>query len=349
MHIDELETPVAVVDLDRLASNINRLQAYLSEHGLANRPHIKTHKIPAVAKMQIEAGAKGITCQKIGEAEVMADAGLTDILLPYNIIGEAKLKRLIKLARHVNLSVTADSAPVVQGLSRAAQEAELTLRVLVECDTGGQRCGVQSPAEAAGLARLIARSPNLRFGGLMTYPNTEHLDAFVRETRTALAADGIPIECVSGGGTKCMWQAHTHRELTEHRAGMYLYGDRHLMLAGATPLETIAFSVIATVVSRPTPERGILDSGSKTLSSDLLGLEGYGYICEYPQAKIYALSEEHAHVDFAECQRKPELGERVTVLPNHCCPVTNLLDEVVGVRGDRVEVTWPVSARGKVK
>ena len=349
MHLQDLETPVAVVDLDRLASNIKRLQTYLIEHGLANRPHIKTHKIPAIAKMQIEAGAAGITCQKIGEAQVMADAGLTDILLPYNILGESKLNRLMQLARRVNLSVTADSAPVVHGLSRAAQSASLTLTVLVECDMGGQRCGVQSPGEAADLARLITQSPNLLFGGLMTYPNTEHLDDFVRETRSALTVDRIPIEVVSGGGTKCMWQAHAHPELTEHRAGMYVYGDRHLMLAGAMPLETIAFSAIATVVSRPTPDRGILDSGSKTLSSDLLGLEGHGYICEYPQARIYALSEEHAHVDFSACERKPDIGERVTVLPNHCCPVTNLLDEVIGVRGDRVEVAWRVSARGKVK
>jgi len=349
MRVEDLETPVAVVDLDRLASNIQHLQAYLGEHNIANRPHIKTHKIPAIARMQIEAGAAGITCQKIGEAEVMADAGLGDILLPYNILGESKLNRLMQLVRRINLSVTADSAPVAHGLSRAAQRADLTLTVLVECDMGGKRCGVQSPREATDLARLIAQLPNLHFGGLMTYPNTEYLDSFVRETRASLAAERIPIESVSGGGSKCRWQAHTHSELTEHRAGMYIYGDRHLMLAGAMPLETIAFSVIATVVSRPTPDRGILDSGSKTLSSDLLGLEGHGYVCEYPQANIYALSEEHAHVDFSACEHKPEIGERVTVLPNHCCPVTNLLDEVVGVREGQVEVTWKVAARGKVK
>ena len=146
-----------------------------------------------------------------------------------------------------------------------------------------------------------------------------------------------------------MFEAHTHAELTEHRAGLYLYGDRHLMLAGATPLETVAFRVLTTVVSRPTPDRGILDAGSKTLSSDLMGLEGYGYICEYPEAIIYGLSEEHAHVDFSACARKPEIGERVMVLPNHVCPVTNLMDEVVGVRGGEVEVVWQVAARGKVK
>jgi len=349
MNLPNLDTPSAIVDLDLLDANIHRLQAYLDKHGIANRPHIKTHKIPAIAQMQMDAGAVGITCQKIGEAEVMADAGISDIFLPYNIVGEAKLARLVELARRTTLSVTADSATVVCGLSDAAQRAGLTLTVLVECDLGGKRCGVQSPAQAADLARLIAQSPHLHIGGLMTYPNTERLDSFVRETRSLLAPDHIPIERVSGGGTRVMFEAHTHAELTEHRAGMYLYGDRHLMLAGATPLETIAFRVLTTIVSRPTPDRGILDAGSKTLSSDLVGVEGYGYICEYPEAHIYTLSEEHAHVDFSACPRKPDIGERVTVLPNHCCPVTNLLDEVVGVRGGKAEVAWEVAARGKVK
>src|SRR5688572_698142 len=145
MHVDELETPVPVVDLERLSANIVRLQAYLDEHGIANRPHIKTHKIPAIARMQVEAGAIGITCQKISEAEVMVEAGFTDIFLPYNILGESKLARLMALAGRVSLSVTADSAVVVRGLSDAAQKAGLTLVVLVECDTGAQRCGVQSP------------------------------------------------------------------------------------------------------------------------------------------------------------------------------------------------------------
>lgn len=344
-----LDTPSAIVDLNLLAANIHRLQTYLDEHGIANRPHIKTHKIPAIAQMQMDAGAVGITCQKIGEAEVMADAGITNIFLPYNIVGETKLARLMELARRTTLSVTADSAVVVRGLSAAAQCAGLKLNVLVECDLGGMRCGVQSPAQAGELARLIAESPHLHFGGLMTYPNTDRLDSFVRETRSLLAPEHISIERVSGGGTRGMFEAHTHAELTEHRAGMYAYGDRHLMLAGATPLETVAFRVLTTVVSRPTPDRGILDAGSKTLSSDLLGLEGYGYICEYPEAYMYALSEEHAHVDFSACPRKPEIGERVTVIPNHVCPVTNLVDEVIGVRDGKVEGVWKVAARGKVK
>jgi Predicted amino acid aldolase or racemase len=348
MHIDELETPVPVVDIDRMEANITRLQAYLDEHKIANRPHIKTHKIPAIAKMQMDAGAIGITCQKVSEAEVMAAAGFTDIFLPYNIIGEPKLRRLMALAARINISVTADSAFTARGLSNAAMLAELTLPVLIECDTGAGRCGVQSPQEAAELARLIGGLPNLRFSGLMTYPSNEQLDDFVRETRSLLQADNLPIERVSGGGTPTMWEAHTHPELTEHRAGIYVYGDRLTLRSGAVTLDTCALRIITTVVSRPTQDRGILDAGSKTLSTDLHALEGYGYICEYPEAKIYALTEEHGHVDFSACARKPEIGERVSVIPNHCCVVTNLFDEFIGMRGDQVEVTWQIAARGTV-
>ncbi len=348
MNVDELETPVPVVDIDRMEANISRLQAYLDEHHIANRPHIKTHKIPAIAKLQMDAGAIGITCQKVSEAEVMADAGFNDIFIPYNIIGETKLKRLMKLASRINVSVTADSAFTVRGLSKAAEQADLRLTVLIECDTGAHRCGVGSPQEAAELARLIRSFPNLHFGGLMTYPSNEHLDNFVQETRSLLKDDHLPIERVSGGGTPTMWEAHTHPELTEHRAGIYVYGDRLTLRSDAVTLDTCALKIFATVVSRPTSDRGILDAGSKTLSMDLHGLDGYGYICEYPDAKIYALSEEHGHVDFSACMRKPEIGERLSIIPNHCCTVTSLFDEVVGARDNEVEVTWQVTARGTV-
>ena len=349
MRADELETPVPVVDMDRMEANISRLQTYLDEHKIANRPHIKTHKIPAIAQLQIDAGAVGITCQKVSEAEVMADAGFRDIFVTYNILGETKLRRLMALAARKTVSVTADSGVVIRGLSDAAQEAGLILTVLVECDTGAGRCGVQSPNAAAELARLIASLPNLHFGGLMTYPTNEHLDDFVSSTRSLLKDDHIQIERVSGGGTPSMWQAHTHPELTEHRAGIYVYGDRLTLRSGAVSLDDCAIKVHTTVVSRPTRERGVLDAGSKSLSSDLHGLDGYGYICEFPDAKIYALSEEHGHVDFSACARKPEIGERLTVIPNHCCTVTSLFDEVIGARDDQVEVTWQVAARSTVK
>ncbi len=345
----ELETPSVVVDLDLMEANIARLQQYLSAHGIANRPHIKTHKVPAIARQQMAAGAVGITCQKLGEAEVMAAEGLGDILLPYNLLGDSKLKRLAALMRQATVSVTADSTTVVTGLTRAAQEAGRELAVLVECDLGAQRCGVQSPAEAADLARVIARQAGLRFGGLMTYPNRPGLDDFVDAVRALLVGDGLTIERVSGGSSAGMWQAHTYRTLTEHRAGMYLFGDRKLMEVGAVPLEQCAFGVRSTVVSRPTRDRVILDAGSKTLSSDTQGLDGFGYIREYPEARIGALSEEHGHADFSKCSSRPEIGEVVTVIPNHCCPVVNLANELVGLRGGQVVSIWPVAARGLVR
>ncbi len=347
--IDALDTPCVVVDYERLCANIAGLQKYLDRHGIANRPHIKTHKTAEIAHMQIQAGAVGITCQKLGEAEAMVEAGIRDIFIAYNLIGEAKLRRLASLMQRARVSVTCDSAFTAQGLSWAAQQAGNPLRVLVEFDSGMHRCGVQTPAEAAALARGIAALPLLTFGGLMCYPNTNSLDDFARQTRALLAADNIALECVSGGGTACMWQAHTHPELTEHRAGMYVFGDRATVLNGAMPLTACALHVIATVVSAPTPQRVILDCGSKTLSSDTLGLEGYGAILEYPEANIYALSEEHAHVDVSACARPPRIGERVTVLPNHCCPVVNLCDTLYVLRGNATIETWRVVARGMTR
>ncbi|MCP4538616.1 MAG: D-TA family PLP-dependent enzyme [Chloroflexi bacterium] len=353
MNTKQLETPVAIVDLDRLEANITKLQHYLDDHRIALRPHIKTHKISEIAQMQIEAGAVGITCQKIGEAEVMADAGVRDICIPYNIIGESKLKRLMRLARRVTLSVTADSAFTVRGYAEAAQQENADrhdpLPVLVEFDTGMGRCGVQSPQEAAELARIIAQSLGLRFDGLMTHPNNAQSDHFVNQTRALLKTDGITIERVSYGGTPGMWQVHTRSEVTEYRAGTYVYGDRATMKSGAMSLDDVAFRVITTVVSRPTVERGILDGGSKTFSSDLLGLEGHGLILEYPNAHFYSMSEEHGHVDFSKCSRKPEIGERVTVIPNHCCVVSNLFNQILAVRQAQVETTWDVAARGMLQ
>jgi D-serine deaminase-like pyridoxal phosphate-dependent protein len=342
---DELETPIAVVDLDRLEANIRRLQAYLNEHSLANWPHIKTHKIPAIAQMQLAAGAAGITCQTLGEAEVMAQAGCKHIFLPYNLVGAAKLRRLIALAQQAQISVTADSIAVVMGLAEAVEQAGVTLEVLVEFDTGAQRCGVQSPEEALRLARAIDGSPGLRFGGLMTYPYNVTTDEFVAKTKTLCEGVDLRIERVSIGGTAGMYQAHTCRSATEYRAGMYIYGDRNLLTRGAMELEECSFNVISTVVSRPTATRGIIDGGSKTFSSDLLGLEGHGLILEYPEARIYTLSEEHGHVDFSPCRSLPTIGERLTIIPNHCCVVNNLFRAIIGLRNGHVEVVWSVVAR----
>lgn len=349
MNRSSLDTPVAIVDLDKMEANLNGLQTYLAQHGIANRPHVKTHKSPFIAHKQLAAGAVGITCQKLGEAEVMAQAGCHDIFLPYNLLGSQKLERLAALARYTTLSVTADSTEVIDGLATRFLNEPQPLTVLVECDTGGKRCGAQTPAEAAALARWIAKAPGLHFGGLMTYPCGEATDPFMAETKALLAADGIAVERVSGGGCPNMWQAHTWREVTEYRVGTSIYGDRKCVQNGVMTHDQCALTVMATVVSRPTAERGIVDAGSKTLTSDTNGLEGHGYIIEYPDAKFYGLSEEHGHVDFSACATRPSIGEHVTIIPNHCCTVSNMFDEVIGVRGDRIEMRLPIAARGRLR
>jgi len=349
MDINQLDTPVAVVDLALLEENINRLQSHLDAYGVRSRPHIKTHKIPEIAHMQIKAGAVGITCQKIGEAEVMAQAGIGDIFIPYNIIGPSKLERLLNLSRRAKISVTADSDYTAQGLSEVMQGTGIELPVSVEFDSGLDRCGVRTPQEAADLALLIDRLPGLRFAGLMTYPSSETVGPFAEETKELLKPHGLTIEQVSGGGSPAAWHVQEYPEVTEHRAGMYVYGDLYGVEHGVSTVAQCALKILATVVSRPTARRGVLDAGSKVLSSDMMGLNGHGMIVEYPDAVIYQLSEEHGHVEFSSQQRGPAIGERVSIVPNHVCAVSNLFNEIVGYRGNRIEVVWPVAARGMVR
>jgi D-serine deaminase-like pyridoxal phosphate-dependent protein len=358
MNVSDLDTPVVTIDLDVMERTIKRAQEYYDAHGIAFRPHIKTHKIPAIAHMQVAAGAKGITCQKLGEAEVFVAAGLKDILLPYNIMGEQKLERLCRLAKQAGgegaIAVCVDSAYTAEGISRAAHREGVEIGLEVECDTGMHRAGVQSPEEAADLARLIARLPGVRFQGWMTYPTAPETVPFFEEASRLIAADGLAADVRSGGGSPNMWQAHEALPVVnEYRAGTYVYYDRNCVGAGSADWDDCAMRVLMTVVSRPTSDRAILDGGSKTLTNDPVGAGqlGFGRIVEYPDAVIRAQSEEHGHVDLSACpaDRRPAIGERVTVIPNHACATTNLHDEVVGLRKGRVEVIWPVLARGKIR
>jgi D-serine deaminase-like pyridoxal phosphate-dependent protein len=349
--IDDLDTPSVLIDLDRVEANLRRAQDYADAHGLRLRPHIKTHKIPDLARRQVELGAIGITCQKLGEAEAMADGGIRDILLTFNLLGRAKLQRLVALARRVRLSVTLDNAVVASELDAAMREAGLVLPVLIECDTGGERCGVQTPEEAVELARLVAALKGVRLEGLMTYPargQTEVTAAWLGEAVAGLKAAGVEPGVVSTGGTPDLYRAHEVTVATEHRPGTYIYHDRDQARA-SLGLEACAMSILATVVSRPTDGRAILDAGSKTFSSDSLGLDGFGLITDYPLAVLAKFSEEHGHVDCSASNARPRIGERVTIIPNHACAVTNLHDVVYGVRGDRVERVFKVEARGRVQ
>lgn len=355
LPVSALETPAVTVDLDILARNIRKMQAYCDVHGIRFRPHVKTHKIPEIARMQREAGAAGIVCQKLSEAEVFAEAGFDDIFIPYNLVGESKVRRLVALAQRIRMSAAVDSAVTAQGIAAGAQAAGVEIPLLIECDTGGKRAGVQSPEEVLELARMISRLEGVRFEGLMTFPTGPQTGPFLQGALDLLRRDGLSAPVVSGGGTPQSWSAHQVPQLTEHRAGTYVYNDHNTLAAGTCTLEEIALHVHATVVSRPTAERAILDSGSKTLSSDLHrdpargNGRSYGLIVEYPQAIIHALSEEHAVVDLSACTARPAIGERVRVIPNHCCVVSNLHDQIHSTRDGRVEVTWRVAARGTVR
>jgi D-serine deaminase-like pyridoxal phosphate-dependent protein len=350
--LNAISTPMPVIDEDRLSANILRAQSYLDEHGKAFRPHIKTHKIPAIAKQQLQAGAIGINCQKVSEAEVFADAGFDDILITYNILGAAKLSQLKALnARIGGLSVVADSAVTIAGLADTF-EAVMPLAVLVECDTGGKRCGVQTPEAALALAEKIVAAPGLRFKGILTYPATdgaETVENFLRKTMALLAARGIDCPVRSSGGSPDFYSAHLVPSATEHRAGTYVYNDRAMLRAGHCTTGDLAMHVLATVVSRPTADRAVLASGSKAMTSDLLGFSDYGLIEGYEGAKIVSLSEEHAVVDLSGCASgRPEIGDVVKVVPNHTCVVSNLFDRMVFHRNGVVTRVEKVTARGTV-
>jgi D-serine deaminase-like pyridoxal phosphate-dependent protein len=349
--IYDIETPAVLIDLDRVEANLSRAQTYADSHDLKLRPHIKTHKIPRLAQRQVELGAVGITCQKLGEAEVMADAGLADILLPYNILGPAKLARLRALADRVKLSITADSAVTLDGYAETFRSRAEPIAVLVECDTGMGRCGVQTPADVLALAQAIDAAAGLSFAGLMTYPaagKVAETQSWLAEALALLERAGLPAEIVSNGGTPDMWSAHQVTAATEHRPGTYIYLDRYQVAKGAGSHDDCALTVLTTVVSCPRTERAILDAGSKSLTSDTLGMTGFGMILEHPEAAITGLSEEHGHVDVSRCNSRPKIGDRVRVLPNHACVVSNLFDRVHLVSGDEVVDVVEVAARGRV-
>ncbi|WP_137149969.1 D-TA family PLP-dependent enzyme [Devosia sp. FKR38] len=349
--ISALDTPAVLIDIDRVEANLARTQSYADSHGLRLRPHIKTHKLPRFAKRAMELGAVGITAQKLGEAEVFADAGITEIFLPYNIIGAAKLARLRALADRVNISVTADSVTTVAGLSDAFATANKPLTVLVECDTGMGRCGVQTPEGAVALAQLIAASPGLVFGGLMTYPAAGQVEAnaaWLAMAKSELIRAGLPAAVISNGGTPDLWRAHEVTAATEHRPGTYIYMDRFQVAKGVGGFADCALTVLATVVSRPTEDRAIIDAGSKALTSDTLGMTGFGLIEAYPEAVITGLSEEHGTIDLSKCANRPVIGETLRIIPNHACVVSNLFDTVHLISGDQLVETVSVAARGRV-
>jgi D-serine deaminase-like pyridoxal phosphate-dependent protein len=352
MLVEELDTPVVTIDLDRLEANIRRVQGMLDARGIGNRPHMKTHKIPAIGKMQIAAGAVGLTCQKLGEVEVFLDAGVVDdILLTFNIVGTKKTDRLMELSsRAKRLAVVADNETVVRGLSEAGVLHSRDVPILIECDTGFGRNGVQSPQAARELGRLAMNLPRIRFEGLMTFPNKAPATGeFLSRTIELFEADGIPVPVVSGGGTPALLTVKDFPMVTEHRAGTYVYNDVMMMSSGFATLDDCAMHVHATVVSVPTENRAIVDAGSKVLTREQYFVKDFGQVVEYPGAVVGNVSEEHGMLNLSRSANKPKVGEVISIIPNHCCVVSNMVDEVHGVRDGNVAVTWPVAARGRVR
>ncbi|WP_173931194.1 alanine racemase [Chelativorans sp. Marseille-P2723] len=350
--LDDIQTPSVLVDIGCVRRNISRFQSYSNAHGLKVRPHIKTHKLPAIAEMQIAAGAVGITCQKVSEAQAMVSGSerISDVLITYNILGEAKLRALDALSRKVRLSVVADSQQVVDGLAGVFAAASEPLSVLVECNTGADRCGVSSPAEAAMLAKYISNSPGLHFGGLMTYPpigGTARVQTFLADTKALIEAEGLAVPVVSSGGSPDMYSAHLAPVVTEYRPGTYVYNDRSLVLGGRCKWSDCALTVVTTVVSVPAPERAIIDAGSKILTTDLLELNGYGHVLGRPDITIDQLSEEHGRLRSSGAINL-SVGQRLRIVPNHACAVANMVDTVIATGLNNGPEVWPVSARGKV-
>lgn len=351
MKFLDIDTPAVLVDLNIVQSNIRNFQSYCDSIDLKLRPHIKTHKIPMLAKMQIKEGAIGITCQKISEAEsIISEGGIDDVLITYNILGKKKLRRLLGLSKKVNLSVVVDNIRCIEGLSSVFKNSGRTLRVLVECDTGAMRCGVVAPREALDLAKVIKRLPGITFDGLMTYPPvlaTSKVNDFLTKTKQLLESNNISVHKVSVGGSPDMWNAHKLSVATEYRIGTYIYNDRSLLERGICAEKDCALTILATVVSTPAKDRAVIDAGSKALTSDLFNLRGHGYIVGYPNLTISNLSEEHGCIT-SEAPTELQVGQKLQIIPNHACVVSNMFDHVILKNEEKTYLKHRVKARGKV-
>jgi D-serine deaminase-like pyridoxal phosphate-dependent protein len=372
MLIADLPTPQVLVDRRRLLNNLDRVQQLAASYRLALRPHAKTHKSPVIARWQIERGAVGICCAKVGEAEVFADAGIENIRLPYPV-HPGNAARVIALMRRANISLIVDHLEVAQGWSDAMRHAGRALDVLVKVDVGFHRCGIDPDRGAIDFIRAVSSLPNLRVRGVLSHAghgylatSENDLAAIAREEaeillrlRDAATASGIKLEEVSVGATPTLRFSVKQPGLTELRPGNYVYFDRTQVGLGSASLADCALTVLATVVSKPAVDRLILDCGSKTLSSDRgsrfggRDLDGYGVVLTQDESAIdealtiARLSEEHATVRVT-APTSLEPGDRVRVLPNHSCVVSNLVDEIRLVEGDRVVETLSVAARGKI-
>lgn len=358
----ELDTPEVLLDLGSLERNIARMATIAKAAGLNLRPHAKTHKSPEIAKLQIRAGAKGITVAKLGEAEVMAQHGIDDILIAYPLVGEHKLERLAKLHQKTRLIVSTDSIECAQGLHQVGQSVGKPIEVYIEVDTGLGRCGHKPGQETVSVVKQMLHLSGIRVIGVMTHEGhswlaTEALarENIIRETSRALANTarelrtlGLPCTEVSIGATPTAFHAKAAVGATEMRPGTYVFNDANVLAHGVISQDDCALTVLATVVGHPAKGRVILDVGSKTLSQDA-GFDGRkGIIINKPTWQLVKLTEEHGMVRVSESETV-QIGERVRIIPNHACVVSNLIDQFVTVQGDKTIGRLNVEARGLTK
>lgn len=364
MNISELETPALLIDLDIMERNLERTASYAREHDLRLRPHTKTHKIPTLGRKQIALGAAGLTVAKVGEAEVMLDAGPPELYVAYPVIGRKKLERLMRVAAKTRITVGLDSVFAARQLSDAAREARTEVAVLAEMDVGLGRVGVSPGAALIELGKQIARLPRVNLQGITFYPG--HIKSADEENRERLAKLGevveraiagwkraeLPLEIVSGGSTPLLFHSHEIPALNEIRPGTYIFNDKNTWYNGGCKREDCAASIMTTVVSTARPKQMIIDGGSKTFSSDrLVGSSevSFGYVNDAPEAVFFQMNEEHGFVDLRNAKREFSVGDRVRITPNHVCVAMNLHEQVYGIRGDQVVETWRVEARGKLQ
>jgi len=363
MSLDEVDTPALVIDLDAFERNLQRLVDRIAGTGVRLRPHAKTHKCAVIALKQMERGAVGVCCQKVSEAEALVYGGVKDVLITNEIVGKPKLRRLMGLAGMARIATCADDPAQIAALDEAAGEAGITLPVHVEVNMGGNRCGVEAGAPALDLARRVMDAPHLSFAGLQAYHGSaQHLRTWeerqkaivsavdkARGTRDLLADNGIECANITGAGTGTFEFESASGVYTELQCGSYIFMDadygRNLDRDGG---ETRAFEpslfVWATVMSRPTEERAIVDAGLKALGMD----SGPPNVWDEPAARFDRASDEHGRLLISGATNRLRLGDKIKLVPGHCDPTVNLYDWYVGVRGERVEAIWPIVARGAV-
>ena len=357
-RFDEIDTPALVLDLDAFDENLKLMASAVGGTNVRLRPHAKSHKCPEIALRQIALGAVGICCQKTSEASVFVDAGVRDILITNQVIGDAKLGHLMGLARRARIGVLVDDATQVGALAQAAQSHRVSLDVYIEVDVGAGRCGVAPGAPAVKLAKQISGSPALRFAGLHCYQGAaQHIrDPAQRalaiaaagrsaaDTKAAIEKHGIPVDVVTGAGTGTFQFERDSGVFNELQAGSYIFMDRDYALNELTE-DDIRFKhalfVLTTVMSRTTVDRAIVDAGLKASSVD----SGMPAIWQRDDLRYIKASDEHGTLSTAN-PVAVVLGSRIMLIPGHCDPTVNLYDHIVCIRGDRVEAVWPIAARG---